>query len=356
MIGRGLDQVMPWSVDPRLHEPYVQSARTYVELAERVNGPIPRAVPPAYVWGDALAELERRAPDARVVNLETALTAEGEPSREKEIHYRSHPRNVASLEAGGVDVAVLANNHMLDWGVAGLHKTLATLNAAGIASVGAGADAAAAQAPAVVEAPGGRIIVVGLASTSSGVPASWRAAEDRPGVRLVDGWPLAVARELADRIAPVRRDGDSVVASVHWGSNWGYEVPAAQRALAHELIEVAGADLVHGHSSHHPRPIEIYRDRLILHGCGDFITDYEGITGHEAFRGDLSLAYFPVLETSGRLERLTIVPFQVRRFQLVRGTGADVAWLRETLDRYSRPFGVEVSREADDTLEVARTG
>ena len=58
---------------PELHEPYVRDAREYVSLAEQANGPIPKPVEPAYVWGDALAELDRVAPDARIINLETSI-------------------------------------------------------------------------------------------------------------------------------------------------------------------------------------------------------------------------------------------------------------------------------------------
>ncbi len=65
MLGRGIDQILPHPADPRLYEPHVVSALTYVELAERVNGAIPRPVDFSYVWGDAIAELERLRPDAR---------------------------------------------------------------------------------------------------------------------------------------------------------------------------------------------------------------------------------------------------------------------------------------------------
>ena len=75
MTGRGIDQVLPHPSDPLLHEGYASSALRYVELAERANGPIPRPVDFAYVWGDALTELERRRPDVRIVNLETAVYA-----------------------------------------------------------------------------------------------------------------------------------------------------------------------------------------------------------------------------------------------------------------------------------------
>ena len=77
MTGRGIDQILPQPSAPHLHEPYVRSALEYVRLAERASGPIARPVDFAYVWGDALDEFERVRPDARVVNLETAVTTSG---------------------------------------------------------------------------------------------------------------------------------------------------------------------------------------------------------------------------------------------------------------------------------------
>ena len=54
---------------------------------------------------------------------------------------------------------------------------------------------------------------------------------------------------------------------------------------------------MHGHSSHHVKAIEVFRGRLILYGCGDFLTDYEGVGGYEEFRGDLALMYFVELDS-----------------------------------------------------------
>jgi poly-gamma-glutamate capsule biosynthesis protein CapA/YwtB (metallophosphatase superfamily) len=82
---------------------------------------------------------------------------------------------------------------------------------------------------------------------------------------------------------------------VHWGSNWGYNVLPDQIRFAHDLID-GGVDVVHGHSSHHSCPIEMYRDKLILYGCDDLINDYEGITGYDQYWGDLSLLYFASVE------------------------------------------------------------
>jgi poly-gamma-glutamate capsule biosynthesis protein CapA/YwtB (metallophosphatase superfamily) len=353
MLGRGIDQILPHPGDPQLHEPAVTLATTYVELAERVNGPIPRPVGFSYVWGDALAALEDAQPDLRIVNLETSITASLE-FLPKGINYKMHPANVPCLGAAGIDCCVLANNHVLDWGRAGLLETLETLDKAGIRRAGAGRDATEAQAPAVLEVAGkGRVLVFAYGSLTSGIPPDWAAGRDQPGVSLLEDLTARTVAGIAERVRAVRRPHDVVIASIHWGGNWGYEIPRAQRGFAHRLIDEAGIDLVHGHSSHHPKAIEIYRDKPILYGCGDFVNDYEGIAGYEMFRDDLVLMYLPRLALpSGRLLALRLIPFQIRRLRLHRASPADAAWLGGVLDRESRPFGTRVEVLPDHSLSV----
>jgi poly-gamma-glutamate synthesis protein (capsule biosynthesis protein) len=353
MTGRGIDQVLPHPGRPDLHEPYVRSAVGYVRLAEEKNGPIPKPVAFDYPWGDALGELAARAPAARIVNLETAVTATDDAWPGKGIHYRMHPANVPCLTAARLDCCVLANNHVLDWGHDGLLETLATLHAAGIATAGAGRDADEARAPAALPLPtGGRALVFAFALPSSGVPADWAAAPRRPGVHLLDEGSPPLA-DVARLIEAARRPGDIVVASLHWGGNWGYDIPGARRRLAHALIDEAGVDVIHGHSSHHPQGIEIYRDRLILYGCGDFINDYEGIGGYETYRPNLSLMILPTLRASdGRLTRAKLVPLQMRRMRLERASCPDTEWLAERLTAVSRTFGTIIAPAPDGTLGV----
>ncbi len=195
MTGRGIDQRLPHPGDPTLHEPWVRDARDYVRLAERAHGEIPRPMEPSSPWGWALEELERVAPDGRIVNLETAVTLDGEPWPGKGIHYRMNPANIAVLTAAGIDVCSLANNHVLDWGYEGLRQTLEILRANGIAVAGAGESLDAATAPAVVEHSAGRVLVFGLGLGSSGIPEAWAAGPQRAGVaRLPDDPDEAVVR------------------------------------------------------------------------------------------------------------------------------------------------------------------
>ena len=112
MIGRGVDQILPHPNDPTLQEPYIKDARCYVKLAEIVNGEIPRPVESDYIWGDALAELDRAGVDLRIINLETSITCSENCWRSKEIHYHMHPRNIDCISVARIDCCCLANNHI----------------------------------------------------------------------------------------------------------------------------------------------------------------------------------------------------------------------------------------------------
>jgi poly-gamma-glutamate synthesis protein (capsule biosynthesis protein) len=349
MLGRGIDQILPHPSDPSLDEPVVSDAREYVELAEQANGPIPTSAGFGYVWGDALAELDDAGPDLRIVNLETAVTT-ADTRAPKGINYRMHPGNVPCLAAAGIDGCVLANNHVLDWGRAGLLETLDTLRGAGIRTAGAGPDLQTAQNPASFDLGGRRVLVFSFGAASSGVPRAWAATDERPGVSFLSDVSQSSAEELASLVQRYRAPGDTVVVSIHWGGNWGYRVSRAERRFAHRLVESGVVDVLHGHSSHHPRGIEVYRGRPILYGCGDFLNDYEGISGYEEYRDDLTLMYF-VTMSAGRLSRLRMVPMRIRRFCLERASSTDAAWLQRTLDRESRVFGTRVEL-LDRSLEV----
>ncbi|PWS35952.1 poly-gamma-glutamate biosynthesis protein [Falsiroseomonas bella] len=355
MLGRGIDQILPHPGDPAIHECHARSALTYLALAERRNGPIRRPAGFAYVWGDALPALRSAA--IRIVNLETSVTTSDSPEA-KGIHYRMHPDNIGCLRAAGIECCVLANNHVLDWGRGGLLQTLGTLAQAGIATAGAGRNAAQAEQPAVMPlSAGGRLLVLAAGTTSSGIPAGWAATATQPGVHLLQEPLSAAVPRLATLLRAAKRSGDIAVASIHWGPNWGYDIPRELRDAAHALIDEAGFDVVHGHSSHHPLGIEVHRNRLILYGAGDFINDYEGIEGYEEFRGDLTLLYLPRLSAAtGELLGLTLVPFRIGRFRLNRASAADAGWLRDTLDRESLRFGTRIGMAADGTLDAAWRG
>ena len=353
MTGRGIDQVLPHPGDPRIHESDAESAEVYVHLAEQADGPIPRPVDFSYIWGDALGELERVRPDARIVNLETSITGSDDYCRDEGINYRMHPDNVPCISAARIDCCVVSNNHALDYGSSGLLATLETLEGAGVRSAGPGRNLAAARAPAVIEIRGkDRVVVFGFGAESSGIPSSWAATEERPGINLLEDLSDHTVERIRDMLRSVTRPRDVVIASIHWGDNWGFGVPEEHVRFGHGLIR-AGVDLVHGHSSHHVRPIEVFDSKLILYGCGDFLDDYEGIGGYEGFRDDLTLMYFPTVDPfTGRLPELRMTPMQIRHFKANRASHEDARWLTDTINRESGKFDVRVELREGDRLEL----
>ena len=354
MTGRGIDQILPHPSEPFIPEFYLSDAREYVKLAEQANGSIPASVSFSYIWGDALEKWERIAPDVKLINLETSITKSNDYWRGKGINYRMNPDNISCLTAAKIDCCSLANNHVLDWGYSGLVETIATLKTAQIKTAGAGLNQHSAQTPAIIEVKDkGRAIIFSFGVTTSGIPVSWAAGKDKPGVNLLPDLSRQTVQDIQKQVEGVKQPGDLVVASIHWGGNWGYEIPPKQIEFAHQLIDLAGVDLIHGHSSHHVKGIEIYRDRPIIYGCGDFINDYEGISGHEDFRDDLGLMYFATLDSStGKLVNLEMIPTQIQRFRLQVASTVDILWMRELLNREGTKFGTQVQCDRNQTLTL----
>ena len=353
MTGRGIDQALEHRVDPALYEPYVRDAGEYVALAEKANGLIPRPLSGDYIWGDALRVLDRASVDLRIANLETAITSAETPWPGKAIHYRMHPRNIGCLVSARISACALANNHLMDWGYDGLSETLKTLDAASIAHAGAGENAEEAMQPAVLNTAGNaRLLLFSFGVATSGIPQDWKATGTSPGVNLLDYVSEATAERVADQMGAHQQPGDMIIASIHWGSNCGHEIPRQQIAFAHRLIE-GGVAIVHGHSSHHVKAIEVYKDHLIFHGCGDFVTDYEGIGGYEMFRGDLALMYLVDVDPeSGRLLSARLVPMQMRRFRLEHTSAADAAWLCHLLNELGAQFTTHFRLEKDNSFAL----
>ena len=122
--------------------------------------------------------------------------------------------------------------------------------------------------------------------------------------------------------------------SIHWGGNWGYQIAPAQVKFAHKLVDEAGVDIIHGHSSHHVKGIEVYKGKLIIYGSGDFLNDYEGIGGYEHFRSELSLMYFVSVEPStGKIVQLQMTPTRIKHFKVNRGIQSRCAMVKEYVEQ-----------------------
>ena len=206
-------------------------------------------------------EVIRKA-DLAVFNLECALSQNGTPIQ-KRFSFKADPIAADGLARAGFDVAVLANNHSVDCGRWALPETIDVLESRGIASVGGGADMAAAAAPVFLERNGLRIAF--LARTFI-LPDGVIYREDVPTVAVYD------PDRIEEEVRAARRRADFVVVSLHWGVEYARQPQESQRRIARRLVG-AGADLVIGHHTHTPQPVERYKNGLIAYSLGNFVFD-----------------------------------------------------------------------------------
>jgi poly-gamma-glutamate capsule biosynthesis protein CapA/YwtB (metallophosphatase superfamily) len=289
------------------------------------------ASPPARLFAPELVELLGEA-DLVVLNLECCISERGEPwpDPRKPFFFRGPPAAADALAGLGVDAVTLANNHALDFGTDALLDTLAHLRRVGIAAVGAGADAAAARRPAVLEAAGVRLALVGLTDH----PVAYAAAEGRPGVAYaeLDGGPPAWVEEA------IRGAGaDAVVVTPHWGPNMNPRpLPHVRRAAA--ALREAGATLVAGHSAHVFQGVE----DAVLYDLGDFLDDYRV---DPVLRNDLGLVFLVTLDAA-RPTRLEAVPIALNYCHTRLAGGADARWIAQRFRAACAELGTDVVEEA----------
>ena len=212
--------------------------------------------------------------DVLVGNLECALTAGGE-RQPKSYTFAAPPETVQALALAGFDVLSLANNHAMDYGSKGLFDTRDNLGQFGIANVGAGANAAEAHAPVILERNGLRLAFlayVDVPDENAGFDArTWIASASQPGIAWAD------LDQITTDVAAARLQADVVVVLLHSGFELNTAVALNQRAEAHAAID-AGAALVIGSHSHILQAIEQYHGGLIAYSLGNFVfDDYLGI-------------------------------------------------------------------------------
>ena len=204
-----------------------------------------------------------RGADLLMLNQEFPFGTTGEPMEEKQYTFRVDPGYVSVLTDLGVDIVTLANNHMLDFGRGPLTETLAALDGAGIAHVGAGENLEEAKALKTFEI-GGKTI--GFLGASRVIPEySWNASADGSGL-----FTTYDAKALVEEIRRAEEGCDFTVVYVHWGIERSTQPEEYQRTLARQYID-AGADAVIGAHPHVLQGIEYYQGKPIFYSLGNFI-------------------------------------------------------------------------------------
>ncbi len=200
--------------------------------------------------------------DLSVINLECAPSDLGQRVP-KTFNFRCDPDALPIAVANGVEVANLANNHVLDYGVEAMLDGRVNVEASGMAAVGVGADVDEATEPAILEIGGWTVAVLGMGGV---VPAGWwLATEDGPGMASGDDIEQMVAA-----VEAAAAQADLVVVSIHWGAELVTAPDPGDRARAEAMI-AAGADIIFGHHSHRLGEVEDIAGRPVFWTLGNFV-------------------------------------------------------------------------------------
>lgn len=222
-----------------------------------------------YPW-TSVAPVLRRA-DVATGNLETAVSLRGTPAGAKQYTFRGAPWMLRPVHSyAGLDVLTLANNHAVDYGRAALLDTVHAVRAAGMQTIGAGANSWLARRPAIVTRGGLRIALLGYSDVN---PPGFPATADAPGTAAAD--PAEIS---ADVRAALRR-ADVAVCFFHWGVELHAQPDSRQKELATACLR-AGAALVLGAHPHVFGPIvRPSRHTLVAWTLGNFVFPSGAATG-----------------------------------------------------------------------------
>lgn len=303
---------------------------------------------PEFPWGDTLAALQEA--DWRICNLECVISDRGRPwsLTQKYFHFRSDAKNVAVLKAAGIDAVSVANNHVLDYDFDAFAEMTKLLDQNEILHAGAGKNREESRRPACWTCKGQKLAMIAFTDNEP----EWEATEDRPGVFYV---PLdhtdSRQKELMAVARKTKESSDILIASAHWGGNWGEDPPEEHMKVARELID-NGVDIVFGHSPHICRAVEFYRDRPIIYSAGDFIDDY---AVDEVERNDRSFIFIVEIQDNRKF-RVQMVPTVIRHFQALYALGLERRAIVEQMIRKCRERGTKATwNEAIGAVEAITT-
>ncbi len=203
------------------------------------------------------------AADIMCINNEFTFTTRGTPLSGKAYTFRANPERVSLLKEMGVDVALLANNHVYDYGKESLLDTLDTLEGASIGYFGAGRNIKEAMKPYYVEIDGITIAFVAASRAEKNLKTP-QATENEPGILRCYEPDLFV-----EVIKEADANADIVLACVHWGTEYSTVLEEAQLTTGKLYLD-AGADAIIGSHSHCLQGIEFYNGKPIIYSLGNF--------------------------------------------------------------------------------------
>lgn len=221
-----------------------------------------RLANPATAFGASAAVLANA--DLTMVNLETAIAVGGLPER-KSFTFQAPPSALTALADAGVDVATMANNHGADYGLDGLHQTLAAISRSGFPVIGIGANVAAAYTPFYRTVNGVRVAIVAASQVRDETLAHFSAFDTSPGIAN------AYSSLLLAEVRTAKAHADVVIAYLHWGTEYQSCPNADQQALA-DTLAAAGVSAIVGTHAHVLQGAGWRPDgRYVAYGLGNYL-------------------------------------------------------------------------------------
>ena len=292
---------------------------------------------PQYPWGNVLPIIKKA--DLSFVNLECAITSHKKESEMiKAFYFRADPVSVDVLKQGGINYVSLANNHVLDFGDAGLSETINLLDKNNIFHAGAGKSITDASRPALLEIKGLKVTVLSF----SDYPREWAAEKRKAGLNYIS---VSLSdknfSKIRQSIKDAKKQADIVVFSIHWGPNMRQYPPKDFVEFAHAVMD-AGADIFHGHSAHVFQPIEIYNGKPIFYDCGDFIDDYAVDID---LRNDYALLYNVIISpVSKKIMSIELVPCIIHSCRVNLADESLFEIIAQKIEAISLSFGTKIRR------------
>lgn len=271
-----------------------------------------------------LIEIMQNA-DIMCLNNEFTYSTQGKPLPGKMYTFRAAPERVDILVEMGVDLALLANNHVYDYGKEAMLDTFDTLRNAGIKYVGAGKNLDEAMTPVYYEI-GGKTVAFVAASRAEKYKMTPQATETSPGILRCYDTEL-----FLQMIREANANADFVIALVHWGTEYSYELEDVQLITGKEYLD-AGADVIIGSHSHCLQGMEYYNGKPILYSLGNYWFNDKTLdtmlvelrfSGNDN-DGNLEVSVIPAIQSDSKTRIVNDVTERERIFSLLEDISVNV--------------------------------
>lgn len=215
------------------------------------------------IFSEEIRDIIKSA-DFSFVNFESPVVEDGYKAIPKcgpNLHCT--PEAAEAVKYAGFTGVTMANNHILDFGAKGLHKSVECCKALGLDIIGVGDNLHDAKKILYLEKKGKTLAIINCCEHEFSI-----ATETESGAN-----PLNPVRQFY-AIQEAKKNADYVVVIVH-GGHEHYQLPSPRMQETYRFFIDAGADAVVNHHQHCYSGYEYYNGKPIFYGLGNFCFDIE---------------------------------------------------------------------------------